>query len=332
MAPLSRTLLLALLFLSSLLKANSETIWNLVSHKDLGKIPPSALLRSFSLENGTEEQVEINALIFQEKDFSLIVMDHPLQNKSLLEAVEKSSCIAGVNGGYFQLDGTPLGLLVHKGKTIHPLQHAGILSGLFVNTPHRMSLLRVGESIPNDATEVLQAGPFLLDHAHPVIGLESTKKAYRTFLATNEQGLWMIGIISPVTLAEAAQILFSLNTSAIPGPAPIFHTDSAAACEHLIDTVSASNCSSDSMKHTAVVAIHHLPCHHQDSRRLATNQHEISGLTTKFITRALNLDGGSSSALWADTKPAPFSFRADVCVRDFLGLKVKKELYPDISY
>ncbi|MDH4470540.1 MAG: hypothetical protein QE493_06180 [Verrucomicrobiae bacterium] len=29
---------------------------------------------------------------------------------------------------------------------------------------------------------------------------------------------------------------------------------------------------------TAVVAIHHLPCLHQDSRCLATNQYEISGL------------------------------------------------------
>jgi len=62
--------------------------------------------------------------------------------------------------------------------------------------------------------------------------------------------------------------------------ARIFHTDSAAACEHLMDTASASNCSSGSMKHTAVVAIHNLPCHHQDSQRLATNQYEICGLTT----------------------------------------------------
>ena len=62
--------------------------------------------------------------------------------------------------------------------------------------------------------------------------------------------------------------------------ARIFHTDSAAACENLMDTASASNCSSGSMKHTAVVAIHHLPCHHQDSRRLATNQYEICGLNS----------------------------------------------------
>ncbi|MCF7729357.1 MAG: hypothetical protein K9M81_03200, partial [Chthoniobacterales bacterium] len=64
----------------------------------------------------------------------------------------------------------------------------------------------------------------------------------------------------------------------------IFHTDSAAACEHLMDTASASNCSSGSMKHTAVVAIHHLPCLHQDSQRLATNQYEICGLTRTFHT------------------------------------------------
>ncbi|MCF7728870.1 MAG: hypothetical protein K9M81_00725 [Chthoniobacterales bacterium] len=39
--------------------------------------------------------------------------------------------------------------------------------------------------------------------------------------------------------------------------------------------MSASNCSSGSMKHTDVVAIHHLRCFHQDSRRLATKQYEI---------------------------------------------------------
>ncbi|MCF7728879.1 MAG: hypothetical protein K9M81_00775 [Chthoniobacterales bacterium] len=45
-----------------------------------------------------------------------------------------------------------------------------------------------------------------------------------------------------------------------------------------MDAASASNCSSGSMKHTAVVGIHHLPCHHQDLPRLATNQYEICGL------------------------------------------------------
>jgi len=71
----------------------------------------------------------------------------------------------------------------------------------------------------------------------------------------------------------------------------IFHTDSAVACEHLTDTASASNCSSGSMKHTAVVAIHHFPCLHQDSRRLAMNQYEICGLTQIFHPNHLRKPG-----------------------------------------
>jgi|GEM_PF-44111 len=57
-----------------------------------------------------------------------------------------------------------------------------------------------------------------------------------------------------------------------------FHTDSATACETLMDTESGSDCSSGGMEHTAVVATHRLPCLHQDSRRLATNQYEICRL------------------------------------------------------
>ncbi|MCF7729998.1 MAG: hypothetical protein K9M81_06495, partial [Chthoniobacterales bacterium] len=59
-------------------------------------------------------------------------------------------------------------------------------------------------------------------------------------------------------------------------------------CEHLMDTASASNCSSGSMKHTAVVAIHHPPCLHQDSRRPATNQYEICGLDP-YLVRVIRL-------------------------------------------
>ena len=86
----------------------------------------------------------------------------------------------------------------------------------------------------------------------------------------------------------------------------IFHTDSAAACEHLMDTASASNCSSGSMKHTAVVAIHHLPCHHQDSRRLATNQYEICGLIEKSHIYPLLSHQGPSAPRVMDAHACPF--------------------------
>ncbi|MCF7729656.1 MAG: hypothetical protein K9M81_04730 [Chthoniobacterales bacterium] len=62
----------------------------------------------------------------------------------------------------------------------------------------------------------------------------------------------------------------------ISGLTRLFHTDSAAACEHLMDTASASNCSSGSMKHRAVVVIHHLSCPHQSSQLPHDDHYEIS--------------------------------------------------------
>jgi hypothetical protein len=76
----------------------------------------------------------------------------------------------------------------------------------------------------------------------------------------------------------------------------LFHTDSAAACEHLTDTALASNCSSGSMKHRAVVATHHLPCLHQDSQLPRYDQYEISGLTRIFHTNHLRRPGSQMDA------------------------------------
>jgi len=106
----------------------------------------------------------------------------------------------------------------------------------------------------------------------------------------------------------------------------IFHTDSAAACEHLMDTVSASNCSSGNT--SARLALSGLPkgslhrgllgrrwCLDQDSRRLATNQYEICELKTSSYLFTLSIANEMSllqtkfghlffsrrSASWLDT-------------------------------
>ena len=53
-----------------------------------------------------------------------------------------------------------------------------------------------------------------------------------------------------LVLTSFAQRLITIQYE-ISGLARIFHTDSAAACEHLMDAASASNYSSGTMKHTA---------------------------------------------------------------------------------
>ncbi len=62
----------------------------------------------------------------------------------------------------------------------------------------------------------------------------------------------------------------------------IFHTDSAAACEYLMDTASASNCSSGSMDSYSRRQTSSLALPHQASQSPRHDQYEISGLNTPY--------------------------------------------------
>jgi len=181
--------------------------------------------------------------------------------KTLDQVMREQHLMAGINGGYFHPDGRPLGLMLSQGKRIHGQESASILSGFVVVTGEEIQILRVGEKMPTQPTGALQTGPFLINHQVSVVGLEATRIARRTFVATDGHGLWMIGVISPITLALAAPVLLAAAPALFP---------------------------------------------------------------THGIQRAFNLDGGSSSALWVDLSPEPFSQREVGTVRNFLTLKLKK--------
>jgi exopolysaccharide biosynthesis protein len=158
---------------------------------------------------------------------------------TVAEGVRERGALAGVNGGYFQPDRTPLGLMIADGKTIHPLEQSKILTGVLAITPHGSSLLRNAEFRPGHSLrEALQAGPFLVDHGQAVGGLNGVRRAERTVLLADRRGVAALLTTGPVTLAELASLL------AEPGL--------------------------------------------------------VGGLE---IDRALNLDGGSSTALWVKGEP-----------------------------
>lgn len=116
--------------------------------------------------------------------------------------------LCGVNGGFFGKRFEPLGWVVSGGREISPLLRAKLLTGAFYHDGRRARLSRVSEIKRGArATEALQAGPFLVDRGEPVAGLESTRPAARTFLATDGGDLWAVGVIFSPTLAGAASLL-----------------------------------------------------------------------------------------------------------------------------
>ena len=164
--------------------------------------------------------------------------------------------LAGVNGGYFDPDYKPIGLLVVDRAVIAPLQKARLLSGLLTAAGKKVQISRVSEfSISQKPEAAVECGPMIVDQSKAVRGLESTKLARRTFAATLAGDKAVLGFCSDVTLADLANILGS-------------------------------------------------------------------GTISDFkIQRALNLDGGSSSAFWFKrANGSAFSISEEKTVRDFVAI------------
>jgi exopolysaccharide biosynthesis protein len=132
------------------------------------------------------------------------------------EAVDRVRGIAGINGGYFQSNLEPDGLLISDGAIVHPVVHAKLLSGVFLQRHGPPELKRVQELTgAKDLEEAIQCGPFLVDNRRAVPGLNRDRVAARTFVFTCPSEIWGVGICRSVTLAELSRILS--DPKLIPG-------------------------------------------------------------------------------------------------------------------
>ena len=104
----------------------------------------------------------------------------------------------------------PVGLVVVDGKTQHPFEKAKLLSGILtVRSNGTISIIRSGQfsAKASQPVQALQCGPMLVEKGSPVTGLNATRSARRTAVATDPKGKIALVYITSVTLADAAQIL-----------------------------------------------------------------------------------------------------------------------------
>ena len=255
MARLSLKFLLALL-----LVASARADWTVATSETERGATGGAEHRHIVLaESETNERATLDVALFSPKSATLRVIDNPTGENDLSTLMPREDALAGVNGGYFDPENNPVGLLISAGKVVAPFRKARLLSGVLVVSNGRIQLLRSAEySGKSKATEALQCGPFLVDRGQPVPGLNDTRSARRTFVVTGGSDRVALGFCSGVTLAQLGKIL------ATPGI--------------------------------------------------------ISGVK---VQRALNLDGGSSSAFWFSGEHGPFVISEQKTVRNFVAVVPK---------
>jgi exopolysaccharide biosynthesis protein len=244
-----------------LFAASAHADWTVVSSRSEKSVPLGAENRHIVLtekETGTETTLDL--ALFSMKSTTLRVIDNAGGRDDLAIVAAREHALAGTNGGYFDPENQPVGLVVIDGRQMAPLRRARLLSGVLLAADGRIQLLRTAEfSTKRKATAALQCGPFLVDHAKPVAGLNATREARRTFIARSGSDQVVLGFCSEATLAGLAGILVG---SVVPD--------------------------------------------------------------LKF-DRALNLDGGSSSAYWFNGSHGAFSISEQKTVRNFVVAIQRKD-------
>lgn len=237
----------------------ASAAWEVKESIHLGSLPKGAGIREIQLsDNGITARV--TAMIFSSKSYTVRVVDSPAPGTTKLAGVlAANGCVAGVNGGYFQEDFRPVGLMIAGGRLVHAFEKAKLLSGILAVKGSRIEIVRPSHfQNSGDVREAIQCGPMLVEGGQPVAGLNAERSARRTVVATDGRSQWALIYMTSVTLADAAHIL------TIPG---------------------------------------------------------VLGEWTPVT--ALNLDGGSSSGLWAAATPDMVSRPELGHVRNYIGIAPK---------
>ncbi len=215
--------------------------------------------RQIVLENSqNNSRTTLDLAVFSTKSCTLRVIDQPSADRmDLAEAMQRRHCLAGVNGGYFDPDYAPVGLLISDGKIIAPLRRARLITGVLAVSSKGMQILRVREFQRQEKfSAAVQCGPFLVENGRSVRGLDATRAARRTFALLGGADHGALGFCSGASLLDLAKML-------------------------------------------------------------ATPQ----GIAEFKVWRAINLDGGSSSAFWfARENGSAYSVPEQKPVRDFVAV------------
>lgn len=157
----------------------------------------------------------IEAYFFNSMEEKMCVIDEgdaQPRYGSLRKAMQSTVHNAGINGSFFGADvkRRPLGLVRSNGKSISPFaKNTFVVAGIVYDTGKDIKLERSGKlSTPiAKMRHAIQGGPFLVENGKAISKLNDKKNSRRSFIASNGEGRWCIGVSSTMTLAQLSQFI-----------------------------------------------------------------------------------------------------------------------------
>ena len=153
--------------------------------------------------------IPITAVAFDSRGHRLVVADQAGGPASRWPDAKSAAAsrqgLAALNGGFFTPEGAPLGLVVAGGKSSGALNRASSLgAGLLVDDG---SPTLVRRESGRRGPELLQSGPFLIEHGRPIAGLSPQSSTARSFIGWDGGHGWFIARSGPCSLQSLAKAL-----------------------------------------------------------------------------------------------------------------------------
>lgn len=157
----------------------------------------------------TLSDIPITAVAFDSRSHRLVIADQAGGPGSRWPDAKSAAAsrqgLAAVNGGFFTPEGTPLGLVVAGGKASGALNRASSLgAGLLVDDG---SPTLVRRESGRRGPELLQSGPFLVEHGRTISGLSPESSTARSFVGWDGGHGWFIARSGPCSLQALAKAL-----------------------------------------------------------------------------------------------------------------------------
>ena len=175
--------------------------------------PPSPILSALPLQSHplrvsstSLNSTTFTAVTFDRRNYFLKVIDQkegPGTEFARAEFAGQGS-LAAINGGFFNPDGSPLGLVITDGQSrgafnSHSFLGTGIIDGENTILSHRKSYQK--------SSELVQSGPRLVWDQERLIGLSKSKERPRSFVIWDGNNHFGIGYADRATLQGLANNL-----------------------------------------------------------------------------------------------------------------------------
>jgi hypothetical protein len=160
--------------------------------------------------------IRFEGISFDARSHRLVVADQPNGPGSRFAdaaaAARAFGGMAALNASFFTPVGDALGLVVSAGKSAGAWNSASSLGNgvWYADAGRKMSIVRregLGKARAATQSELIQAGPLLVENFQSISGLEATKASARSVLLWDGGNAWWLGCASPCTLSALGSAL-----------------------------------------------------------------------------------------------------------------------------